>query len=155
MWLGESAHSLDDKNRVFIPRRLQAGFDRDAEGRTTVILTRGFEGCLFLFSESGFAEVLDRLTTQAFAGPEERRMQRLFFASSHHVTLDAAGRLLIPEKLKTLVGLEREVVLVGVIDRVELWPKATWDGFQSQNSDEFDRLDRVLSSGGSAAPPQP
>ena len=158
MWLGESDHSLDEKNRVFLPRRLQGGLDRDEEGRTTAVLTRGFEGCLFLFSDSGFARVLERMKVQAFAGPEERKMQRLFFSNTHRLALDGAGRLLVPEKLKALVGIDREVVLVGVIDRIEIWPKTVWEAFDRDHASEFDRLDQIL-CGGAQAPaasvPQP
>ena len=144
LWLGESEHTLDSKHRVFVPRRFQGGFERDAEGRAVVIVTRGFEGCLFLFSEAGFAEILAGLRTRAFAGTEERRMQRLFFSNASRTTLDGSGRLLVPEKLRTRVGMEREVVLVGVVDRVELWPKADWEAFERQNSGDFDQLDQVL-----------
>jgi len=151
MWLGEYTHSLDDKNRITIPRRLLLGLERDPEGNSCAILTRGFEGCLFLFSEQGFDEVLKRLKTRAFDGAEERKMQRLFFANSHRLVLDTAGRLLVPEKLKRLVGIEREVVLIGAIDRVELWPKATWNAFESRHSKDFDDLGRVLSGEDPAA----
>jgi MraZ protein len=155
LWLGESEHSLDKKNRVFLPRKFHGGFGVDAEGRTVVIVTRGFEGCLFLFSESGFERVLERLQTQAFAGSGERRMQRLFFSNAHRTTLDANGRLLVPDKLKALVGLDQKAVLVGVVDRVELWPKATWEAFEQENSGDFDQLDQVLCGAGDEPPPQP
>jgi MraZ protein len=155
LWLGESEHSLDKKNRLFLPRKFQGGFGVDGDGRTVVIVTRGFEGCLFLFSETGFQKVLERLQTQAFAGSTERRMQRLFFSNSHRTTLDANGRLLVPDKLKALVGLDQKAVLVGVVDRVELWPKATWDAFEDESSGDFDQLDQVLCGAGEEPPPQP
>ena len=155
VWLGESEHTLDKKSRVFLPKKFLGGFGVDTEGRTVVIVTRGFEGCLFLFSESGFQKVLERLQTQAFAGPAERRMQRLFFSNSHRTTLDGSGRLLVPDKLKTIVGLDQKVVFVGVIDRVELWPKANWDAFDQENSGDFDQLDQVLCGAGDEPPPQP
>jgi len=157
LWLGESEHILDPKNRVFVPRKFQGGFGCDADGRPVVIVTRGFEGCLFLFSESGFARVLSRLETRAFAGAEERRMQRLFFSNASRTTLDGSGRLLVPEKLKSVVNIDREVVLVGVVDRVELWPKEGWEAFESRSSGDFDQLDQVLRGGGEdpSEAPQP
>jgi MraZ protein len=82
-------------------------------------------------------------------------MQRLFFSNAQKTTLDASGRLLVPEKLKKLVGLEREAVLVGVVDRVELWPKTTWEAFENENSGDFDQLDQVLCGAGEEPPPQP
>ena len=155
MWLGESSHTLDDKNRVVIPRRLQTGLDCDADGRPTAVLTRGFEGCLFVFSEKRFEGLLERMTTQAFSCTRERKMQRLFFANAHRSTLDGAGRLLIPEKLKALVGLEKDVVLVGLVDRLELWPKAAWEAFESENAADFDQLDSVLCGDDEDVAPQP
>ena len=150
VWLGESEHTLDDKSRLFVPRKFQAGFGFDADGRAVVYATRGFEGCLALYSEAGFERLLQRLETEAFVGPQKRRMQRLFFANSQRTTLDGSGRLLLPEKLREAAGIGRDVVLVGLVDRVEVWPKEAWRSFESQATDEFDSLDRVLS--GSPAP---
>lgn len=144
VWLGESSHTLDAKNRVHVPRRFHAGLDTDSEGQRVAVVTRGFDGCLFLFSEPGFRAILERLKTQAFVGAQERKMQRLFFSSSQRVLLDAAGRLVVPEKLKTRAGIEREVVMVGAVSRIEIWPKAAWEAFESENEGEFDRLDQVL-----------
>jgi MraZ protein len=144
MWLGESTHTLDNKNRVFLPKRFQEGLERGAEGSLTAVLTRGFEGCLFLFSKPGFQTVLERLNTQAFEGADARLMQRLFFSSSNALDLDSAGRLLLPEKLKTLAGIDKEVVMVGVIDRIEIWPAETWRALEAKHGNDFDRLDRVI-----------
>jgi len=144
VFLGESNHTLDAKHRVFIPKRFQEDFGRDGQGHLSVIVTRGFERCLFLFSEAGFEEVRRRLKTQSFAGAELRKMQRLFFANTHQCQLDASGRLVLPEKLRTLAGIEREVVMVGVADRAEIWDRAEWQRFESENAGDFDDLDVVL-----------
>jgi len=155
MWLGESTHTLDGKHRVFIPKRFLGGLARDHEGRTPVILTRGFEGCLFMFSEERFEDIVSGLNTRAFAGPEERMMQRLFFSKANRLNLDGSGRLLLPENLRTLVGIEREIEIVGTHDRVEIWPKAGWDAYCEKNSGEFDRLDQVLRGPAVEQTPQP
>jgi DNA-binding transcriptional regulator/RsmH inhibitor MraZ len=73
VWIGESTHTLDAKHRVFLPKRFQDGLGRDAEGNLTAILSRGFEECLFLYSEIGFQRALDRLQTQAFSSEQQRR----------------------------------------------------------------------------------
>jgi transcriptional regulator MraZ len=147
MWLGMSTHTLDAKSRVFLPKRFQEGLDRDGEGNLTVIITRGFEDCLFLFSESGFQRALERLKTQAFEGEQERLMQRLFFSYIHPTQLDNAGRLLLPEALRKVAGIQsKEVVLLGLMDRIELWSKERWDEFHARHDGEFNRLDQVLLS---------
>lgn len=144
MFGGESTHNLDPKNRLFIPKRIQEELSRNEEGNRTCVLTRGFEGCLFLFSEPGFQKVLERLQTQPFVGREQRKMQRLFFSNTYRTQLDGNGRLLVPEKLKSVAGLEREVVLVGVADRAEIWSQAAWTSFEDEHSADFDDLDGVL-----------
>jgi len=153
MFLGESTHSIDEKNRLFVPKRLQQGLVRNEAGQLGAIVTRGFEGCLFLFAEEGFGDVLSRLTTQAFTGAKRRKMQRLFFANTHRGQLDASGRVLLPEKLKELAGITKEVVLVGCVDRVEIWAKERWESYESENSDAFDELDQVLVETDSPDPP--
>ncbi len=150
MFGGESTHNLDAKNRLFIPKRIQEELGRNEEGQRTCVLTRGFDGCIFLFSEASFREVLARLQTQPFVGREQRKMQRLFFSNTYPAQLDGNGRLLVPEKLKKVAGLDREVVLVGVADRAEIWSKEAWETFESESSADFDDLDGVLRGDGSA-----
>lgn len=151
MFFGESTHTLDSKNRVFVPKRFQDGLGRDEEGNLTAVLARGFERCLFLFSQSRFEEILRRLRLQPFGAEETRRMQRLFFANTHYATLDGSGRLLLPEKLRSFAGLDKEVVMVGVADRAEIWDKAGWERYEKSNESEFDKLGELLWSEGDGA----
>ena len=144
MFCGDSRHTVDAKKRVFLPKRLQQGLPLDEDGNRVAILTRGLDGCLFLFSEEGLARALKRMDTEAFAGPEHRKLQRLFFSYTSRVTLDASGRLLLPEKLRALAGIDREVVMVGVVDRVEIWASERWDAFETENEHAFERLESVL-----------
>ena len=141
---GESEHTLDPKNRFCVPKRFQDELERSESGHLTCVITRGFDGCLFLFSAAGFDQVLERLQTQPFVGREQRKMQRLFFSNTYRTQLDSSGRLLVPEKLKKVAGLDREVVLVGVADRAEIWSKSSWKAFEDEASADFDDLDSVL-----------
>jgi MraZ protein len=144
LFYDSSAHTMDSKNRVFVPKRFQQVLGRDAEGVMVAFLTRGLDGCLFLFSEEGFRRALDRLDTQPFTGKEQRTMQRRFFANTSRVQLDASGRLLVPEKLRARVGLKKDVVMVGVVHRAEIWPKEKWDEIEVDKDDDFDELLGVL-----------
>lgn len=150
MFYGESTHSLDDKGRAFVPKRFQEVLRREGEEAVRVVLTRGFEGCVFLFTEDGFEEVMGRLLTQAFGGEKLRKMQRLFFANTHRCQLEKSGRLLIPEKLKKFAKLDSDVVMVGVADRAEIWDRKAWEAFESENEEDFDQLDVVLIGDGAA-----
>ncbi|HTF87750.1 MAG TPA: division/cell wall cluster transcriptional repressor MraZ [Planctomycetota bacterium] len=147
MWTGESTHTLDSKYRVFLPKRLQDGLGRDAEGNLTGVLSRGFEDCLFLYSDAGFQRAVDRLQTQAFSSEQQRLMQRLLFSDTYPATLDTAGRLLLPESLRALAQIQsKEVVVIGLIDRIELWDKTRWADFKARNNSKFNQLDRVLAT---------
>ncbi len=151
MFYGESTHSLDAKKRVFVPKRFQNALLRDDDGHLSVVVTRGFEGCLFLFSAPQFEVLKERLLTQPFGGAQLRKMQRLFFANAQPCTLDGSGRLLLPEKLRVLAGIEKEVVMIGVADRAEIWDRTRWEQFESENASDFDELDVVLMGDGSVA----
>jgi MraZ protein len=150
---GDSIHTLDPKNRVFVPKRFQEQLERDENGQQIAVLTRGFEGCLFLFSKAGYQRVLERLQTQPFGGQRLRTMQRLFFSNVHPTPLDSSGRVLLPEKLRNYGGVEREVVMVGVADRAEIWAKERWEAFEQENDDHFDDLDVVLIGDGGPGGP--
>lgn len=150
MFFGESTHSLDAKHRVFVPKRFQEGLDRDEKGNLTAVLARGFERCLFLFSAGRFEEVLRRLRLQPFGAEETRRMQRLFFANTHYATLDGSGRLVLPEKLRTFAGIGKEVVMVGVADRAEIWDKSGWERYEASNDADYDKLGELLWGEGEA-----
>ena len=151
MFFGESTHSLDAKHRVFVPKRFQEALERDEKGNLRVVLSRGFERCLFLFSSAGFEDVLCRLRLQPFGAEETRRMQRLFFANTHYATLDGSGRLVLPEKLRTFAGIAKEVVMVGVADRAEVWSKADWERYEEANEGDFDKLGELLWGGDGGA----
>ena len=144
MFTGESFHTLDAKHRVFVPKRFQHVLERSSEGHPKLVLTRGFEKSLFLFSSQGFAQVLRRLKTQPFGGARMRNMQRRFFANCHETQLDASGRVVLPEKLRSYAEIEKEVVMVGVADRAEVWDRARWEQFEAEGADEYDELDTVL-----------
>ncbi len=144
MFWGDSSHSVDAKHRVFLPKRFQQELPLDEGGARIAILTRGLDDCLYLFSEAGFQRALERMDTSTFTGPEQRILQRMFFSYVSRVTLDSSGRVLLPEKLRVLVGIEKEVQMVGIFDRVEIWAKDRWEAFEAANSDAFGRLEGVL-----------
>jgi len=144
MFCGDSRHTVDAKNRVFLPKRFQQDLELDQDGNRVAVLTRGLDGCLFLFTEEGLETALERMDTQAFAKADRRKLQRLFFSYTSRVTLDASGRLLLPEKLRTLAAIEREVVMIGVRERVEIWSAARWDLYESAYGEDFEDLENVL-----------
>lgn len=118
---GTTLHALDAKGRLAVPARHRAVFAADGEGG--VVLTRHPDGCLVLYAESVWAERRSRLMKLPH---EARALVRFVLGGATELRFDAAGRLLIPSDLRTLAGLERECVLVGLGDHLELWNADLW-----------------------------
>jgi MraZ protein len=152
VFYGEYPLNLDAKFRVTVPKRVQDELGRDPAGPLVCFLTRGQDRCLDLFSEAGFQLALGGLDIAAFNGENQRAAQRVFFANTSRIELDAQGRVLIPEKLRTHLGADKEVVIVGVGDHAEIWAKDVWDRYHAQHEPILDSVDRVLARGGKTPP---
>ena len=137
MFFDSTEHPLDSKYRVFVPKRFQEVIPRDEKGNLVVFLTRGEEGCLFLFSKDGFLESLGAVDTRAFTTPAERLKQRRLTKDAAQVTLDASGRLLLGDKQRSMIDLRPNaegkviVMMVGVMNRVEIWPLHKWEAMEA------------------------
>jgi MraZ protein len=164
---GESELVMDDKGRISVPKRYHALLAPDADGDLSVVLTRGFEPCVFVFSKPGFTRFTARLSGQAFAGAKLRKLQRLFFATVYEVKLDSSGRVNVPEVLRRAAGLGGDVVLVGSLGRAELWDRKKWHAYQRESEADVAELGELLAGtedpdtlppdggrGGTGAPPR-
>lgn len=121
MLLGEFDHTLDDKNRLTLPAKF-----RQALG-DGVVVTRGMDGCLVVYTRQGFDRfVEDRLEGLNPFSREARQMNRFIFAGATETELDKQGRIMVPAPLLEHAGLGREVVVAGVRDHVEIWDRAAW-----------------------------
>jgi MraZ protein len=135
---GTYDRSLDDKQRLAIPRPLKDGFrDGDSE---ELYLAPGNEGCLALYSLQGFEAFASRMAALSTGRVEVRNFLRLFYGQAERVQVDKQSRIRIPERLLKLAGLTHEVVLIGVQDHVEIWDRGRWDSFLNQNGAQFDAL---------------
>jgi MraZ protein len=121
MLLGEYEHTIDDKNRLTLPARFRQAF---AEG---IVVTRGMDGCLFAYTRSDWDRLVDsRLAALDPLSKEGRRMQRFFFAGAAETELDKQGRVGLPAPLLQHANLERDVVVAGVHDHLEIWDRDAW-----------------------------
>jgi MraZ protein len=121
MLLGEYEHTLDDKNRLTLPARFRKEL---AEG---VVVTRGMDGCLAVYTVSAWQRfVEERLAGLDPLSREARQMSRFMFSGAAEQELDRQGRVMIPPPLVAHAKLGREVVVAGVRDHVEIWDRAAW-----------------------------
>ena len=120
MLLGEHEHTLDDKNRLTLPSKL-----REQLG-AQVVVSRGLDGCLYVYSEGEWARLAERVGSLDPFSREARTMQRWFFASGSDAELDKQGRMVIPAALLKIAGIGRDVTVAGVYDHLEIWDRAAW-----------------------------
>ena len=119
-FLGEYQHSLDAKGRVILPAEFR---DPLAEG---AVLTKVLDGCLAVYSRNGFEEMAEQVRVNARRGERERRAARSWFSAARPFTPDKQGRVAIPQTLREYASLERDVMVLGVDNRIELWSPARW-----------------------------
>jgi len=136
--LGTYQRLVDDKQRVALPKRL---YEELGEGDLThFYIAPGTELALLLFSPRGFARYARRLAKQASNRVDVRNYKRLFYARAERVELDGQGRIRIPERLIEFARLERDVVLLGVDDHMEIWSASAWNAFVEKSSALFDDM---------------
>lgn len=116
MFMGEFNHSLDPKNRAFIPAKFREGLGE------SFVITAGLDGCLYLCPMSDWEAFATKLSELPFT-KETREFQRFFMQNAAECEPDKQGRIIIPANLKELAGIEKDIVFVGVIGKVELWSK--------------------------------
>ena len=142
MFLGTHTPHLDDKGRLILPAKFR---DELAGG---VVITKGQERCLYVFTSNEFARIAAQLHEQPVTHKAARAYSRVFFASAHDEVPDRQGRVTIPIHLREYAGLDRELVVIGASSRVEIWDKQSWDDYLAASEDEFADIEEGVLPGG-------
>ena len=128
MLIGEYEHSLDSKNRIIMPSKF-----RDDIGEKFIV-TKGLDGCLFAYSLQEWKNFEEKLRSLPLSSKDARAFSRFFFAGATDCLLDKQGRFLIPSNLIEFAGLEKDLVIVGMNSRIEIWAKSKWKNVDEQIS---------------------
>ena len=129
MFIGEYQHALDSKNRMIVPSKL-----REELGNKFVI-TKGLDGCLYAYPQDEWKNLEEKMKTLPLTNRDVRSFVRFFFAGACEIEMDKQGRGLIPQNLKEYAGIEKEIVSIGVLTRVEIWSKEKWQEYNDSNVD--------------------
>jgi len=121
MFKGEYNHTIDEKGRLIIPAKF-----REELGNEFVV-TRGLDGCLFGYNNSEWEVFEGKLRALPLTNKDARAFQRYMLAGAASVEIDKQGRILLPQSLRTFAGLEKDVVLIGVAGRIEIWNKDIYE----------------------------
>jgi MraZ protein len=138
MFIGEYEHTLDEKKRVSLPKQFRAGLGKK------MILTRGLDNCLFVYSQKNWETVASKLQSLSFAQADTRGFNRFILSGAAEVEVDTAGRILIPDHQKEFAGLGKTVVFAGVSDRVEVWDVERWKSYKQRIEAQADAMSEKL-----------
>lgn len=131
MLLGTHSPKLDDKGRVILPAKF-----RDQLG-SGIVLTRGQERCIYVFSAVEFERVHERIRQAPMTSSGARDFLRLFLSGASSESPDSQHRISIPSNLRDYAGLDRELTVIGVGDRAEIWDSQTWNNYYQERESAF------------------
>ena len=133
MFMGEYNHTVDPKGRLIVPAKF-----REQLGDEFVV-TKGLDGCLFVYTKEEWHNIEEKFRNISMTSKDARKFSRFFFAGAAACELDKQGRIQLPPVLREYAGLTKDVVLVGVLSRVEIWDKERWQ----ENPYDEDEMDEI------------
>jgi MraZ protein len=142
MFYGEYEHAIDKKGRLIIPSKF-----RDALKEYSIeklYITRGLDKCLFLFTETEWRSQESKFRTISFTKSESRKFNRLYFSGAGDLEFDRQGRILIPKYLKDFANIKRDVMIIGVSNRIEVWAREIWQEYYSNSKESFEEIAEKL-----------
>ncbi|WP_088104995.1 division/cell wall cluster transcriptional repressor MraZ [Halalkalibacter urbisdiaboli] len=131
MFMGEYRHNVDEKGRMIVPAKF-----RDSLGASFVV-TRGLDRCLFVYPLEEWKKLEEKLKTLPFTKKDARAFTRFFFSGATECELDKQGRVNIASPLREYAQLEKECVVIGVSNRVEVWSKSIWEEYFDEAEESF------------------
>ena len=141
MLMGEYHHNMDEKNRLIIPSKFRI------ELGERVVITRGLENCLFVYSYSEWENIVNKLKSLPFTKKDSRDFTRFFLSGATECVLDKSNRVCITSPLVRYADLSHECVIIGVNDRVEIWDKTNWEKTLESNEENFASIAENLFGG--------
>ncbi|MBI5166236.1 MAG: division/cell wall cluster transcriptional repressor MraZ [candidate division NC10 bacterium] len=137
MFRGRYEHTLDEKGRLSLPAKFREALAE--RGENELILT-DFDTCLAAYPLSEWRLLEEKIRAHSTLQKDVRAFLRLFYSGAIESTLDAQGRILIPRELRERAELRKEVVVVGVLNKIEIWSKARWKRFISESAPAFEEI---------------
>ncbi len=140
MLMGEFRHNIDDKGRLILPAKFRESLGDD------FIITRGLENCLFVYPKAKWNEIMGRFDTLPFTKKNTRNFMRFFLSGATAAVFDKQGRINITSPLIEYADLQKECVVIGVGDRLEIWSSNNWNDFYDSHTNEMSDIAENLFS---------
>lgn len=142
MFLGEHQHTIDPKGRVVLPSRFRSDLSKGC------FITKGQDRCLFVFTPEAWEQEVERIRSLPRTDRKLRNYSRVFFAGAIDQKPDKQGRIQVPANLREYAGLDKDVTVVGVGERVEIWDSAKWRDVTAAGDVEYADIEEALSEQG-------
>ncbi|MBU1932031.1 division/cell wall cluster transcriptional repressor MraZ [Patescibacteria group bacterium] len=142
MFYGEYLHSIDRKGRIILPAKFRES--AKAHFIEKFFVTRGLDKCLFMFSEEEWRSQESKFKAISFTKQQARTFNRLYFSGAVEVIVDRQGRILLPQYLKDFAQIKKDVMIVGVSNRIEIWAKDKWQEFYGNSRQSFEEIAEKL-----------
>ncbi|HNT30042.1 MAG TPA: division/cell wall cluster transcriptional repressor MraZ [bacterium] len=140
MFLGEYQHSIDTKGRIAIPSKFRAELAQGA------VVTRGLDGCLFIYPAQEWQELAQKLKTLPLTQGDARAFVRLMFSGAAELDIDKQGRVNIPGYLWEYAKVAKEAVVAGLYNRIEIWDPTAWAAYRKKAESNSDAIAEQLAS---------
>ena len=134
MFIGEYQHSIDIKKRLSLPAKLRK------ELGSKVVITRGFESCLVIYTKQRWAKVMQELESLSTGRAETRKFTRAVLGGAVEVSLDKLGRILVPDYLKKYAGLKKNITICGLSNKLEVWDSEKWETYRKKAELDIDKI---------------
>lgn len=134
MFIGEYTHSVDQKGRIAVPAKFRLELTRGA------VITRGLDNCLFIYTKKEWQKLAEKMTTMPIGQKNSRAFARLMLAGAMDVELDVQGRVVIPEYLRKFAAIQKQAVVAGLYNRIEIWDLTKWQAYKAsteKNSEDI------------------
>ncbi len=138
MLIGEFKHTIDDKKRISLPIK----FRREIGKR--IILTRGLDNCLFMYTPKEWSKISEKLGSLGMGQANIRGLNRFMLAGAHEVNVDSIGRILIPDSLRQFANIKNKVVFTGIHNRIEIWDEDNWENYKKLVLKDADKMAEKL-----------
>ena len=139
MLLGQYNHNIDEKGRVSVPAKFRE------ELGVSFIVTKGLDNCLFAYSKDEWSKFEDKLKNLPLTNPNARNFIRFFFSGATECEIDKQGRINLPQHLRDYAELTKEVSVIGVSTRVEIWNRSKWENYTSEENMDVDDIASKMS----------
>ena len=139
MFIGEYTHTIDDKGRLSVPAKFRDSLSKG------VVITRGLDGCLFMYTMTEWEKLAIKLAALPISGKKSRAFARLMLAGAWDTKLDSQGRVMVPEYLRKFATLKKHTVVTGLYNRIEIWEEDAWNNYRAETEAASDEIAESMS----------